>query len=64
MCMLYLEESCYTDVLFVSSGCPEAIKLLVANKTDLNPEVNMKDCKVFILYNVVSAKSLHVHMQF
>ena len=41
--------------MLLYSGCPEAIKLLVGNKSDLTAEVNLKDCKVFVnsiaLYN-------------
>lgn len=33
-------------VQFPFSGCPEAIKLLVGNKSDLNPEVDMTQVRV------------------
>ena len=31
---------------FIISGCPEAIKVLVGNKADLSPEVDMTQVKV------------------
>ena len=49
-------------LLYIRSGCPEAIKLLVGNKSDLSPEVNMKDCKVLVEFciNLITFYNLAV----
>ena len=47
----------YTSLLiFIScSGCPEAVKLLVGNKSDLSPEVDVSQIRVSnSLYQVVT----------
>ena len=38
-------------VLCVISGCPEAVKVLVGNKSDLTPEVEISQIKVHVIYN-------------
>ena len=38
----------YTSLLILisCSGCPEAVKLLVGNKSDLSPEVDVSQIRV------------------